>query len=232
MARIDSTQIKEIFSKNLSALLEDRSMNPSDLARHIGMEKQSVYAWIKCKTFPSADNLQEVVNALDVKLDDLLSPRHGFAFSESSCAQTYDSVVSRAVAPIVGDVAAGDTCEAIQMYDGELTVPESIKQKHPKARFLRVSGESMNKLFQHGEYVLYDPELPVNDGDVAVVYVNGDEATIKRIFFAGDTVVLHPESSMEGFYDRPIDTRDPSSPSVGFAGRVIWATLGDKEMRF
>lgn len=136
------------------------------------------------------------------------------------------------VVPIVGDVAAGDPCEAIELIDDVLTVPEAFRETHPDARALRIRGESMNKLFQADSYVIYDPDLEVRDGDVAVVYVNGDDATVKRVYFAGDTVVLHPESTMDEFLDRAINTKDPSSPSVAFAGRVIWATWGDKEVKF
>lgn len=139
---------------------------------------------------------------------------------------------SYAVMPVVGDIAAGDPCEAIELIDQELTVPEAFLETHPEARFLRVRGESMNKLFQADSYVLYDPELPVRDGDIAVVYVNGDDATVKRVYFAGDTVVLHPESTMEEHLDRAINTKDPASPPVTFAGRVIWSTWGDREVKF
>lgn len=156
-------------------------------------------------------------------------------FDEDSECPTDESIkpaYSYAVMPIVGDVAAGDPCEAIELIDESLTVPEAFTHTHPDARFLRVRGESMNKLFQADSYVLYDPELEVCDGDIAVVYVNGDEATIKRVYFAGDTVVLHPESTMEEFLDRAINTKDPTSPPVTFAGRVIWSTWGDREVKF
>ena len=136
------------------------------------------------------------------------------------------------VVPIVGDVAAGDPCEAIELIDDVLTVPEAFRETHPDARALRIRGESMNKLFQADSYVIYDPDLEVRDGDVAVVYVNGDDATVKRVYFAGDTVVLHPESTMDEFLDRAINTKDPASPPVTFAGRVIWSTWGDKEVKF
>ena len=136
------------------------------------------------------------------------------------------------VVPIVGDVAAGDPCEAIELIDDVLTVPEAFRETHPDARALRIRGESMNKLFQADSFVIFDPELEVRDGDIAVVYVNGDDATVKRVYFAGDTVVLHPESTMEEHLDRAINTKDPSSPPVTFAGRVFWATWGDNDVRF
>lgn len=139
---------------------------------------------------------------------------------------------SRHVVPVVGDVAAGDPCEAIELIDDVLTVPEAFSETHPDARALRIHGESMNKLFPAGTYVIYDPDLKVRDGDVAVVYVNGDDATVKRVYFAGDTVVLHPESTMDEYLDRAINTKDPAAPPVTFAGRVIWSTWGDREVKF
>ena len=122
--------------------------------------------------------------------------------------------------------------EPIELIDDVLTVPEAFRETHPDARALRIRGESMNKLFQADSFVIFDPELEVRDGDIAVVYVNGDDATVKRVYFAGDTVVLHPESTMEEHLDRAINTKDPSSPPVTFAGRVFWATWGDNDVRF
>lgn len=137
------------------------------------------------------------------------------------------------VAPIISSIAAGEPCTAIENIEGELMISPLFEKKHPKARFLKISGESMNKHFQEGSYVLYDPELEIRDGDIAVVVVNRDEATVKRVYFAGDTVVLHPESTMDDvFFDRAINVKEPASPSVTFAGRVFWHTVGDREMRY
>lgn len=219
---------------NIKKLREMHDLTQEQLAEKLGVTRESVVKWESGKINVRDRHISKLVELFGIEPDDIRSENYGLAAKEhgrlgfSAIKPTY----SYAVMPVVGDIAAGEPCEAIELIDQELTVPEYFLETHPEARFLRVRGESMNKLFQADSYVLYDPELEVCDGDIAVVYVNGDEATIKRVYFAGDTVVLHPESTMEEFLDRAINTKDPGSPPVTFAGRVIWSTWGDREVKF
>lgn len=231
MARISDDRIREIFSQNLEAILDARDINPAELARKIGMEKQTVYAWIKRKSFPSTTNLQQVINVLDVTQDDLLSPEYGFAFAPRNGNEVYLPHITYAVAPIVGCCAAGEAREAIENPLGFLSVPEGVFEQHPNGRYFRFSGESMVNFFKDGEYGFYDPDMEVQNDDIAVVYVNGDEATCKRVWFDGDFIILHPENDDPAYEDVTIDTSDPSSPSVTFGGPVIYKTTGDKASR-
>lgn len=227
-------EIQSILINNLNALMRKEGVSQSEIARRASIEKQTVSSWMRGVSFPSAKNIQSIVDAFGITTDDLLSFESGLSAKEHSLhsCKAIKPSYSYHVVPIVGDVAAGDPCEAIELIDDVLTVPEAFRETHPDARALRIHGESMNKLFPEGTYVVYDPELEIRDGDVAVVYVNGDDATVKRVYFAGDTVVLHPESTMDEFLDRAINTKDPASPPVTFAGRVIWSTWGDREVKF
>lgn len=223
----------EVIGDNINALRIDRGYSQEAFADAVGVSQVTVSNWETAAHAPSEKAITKICSVFGVGYDEIVSDENGYAKkvlrSERFVIKpTYSNVAM----PVVGDIAAGDPCEAIELIDQELTVPEAFLETHPEARFLRVRGESMNKLFQADSYVLYDPELPVRDGDIAVVYVNGDDATVKRVYFAGDTVVLHPESTMEEHLDRAINTKDPSSPPVTFAGRVFWATWGDKDVRF
>ena len=220
-------------AENIDALLVKFDITAESLARIAGVQPPTVSRW-RHGAMPREEPIKRITDYFGLERDDIVSDAFGLAAKEHGCGvkESIRPIPSSAAMPVVGDVAAGDPCEAIELIDQMLTVPEVFLESHPGARFLRVRGESMNKLFQADTFVLYDPDLPVRHGDIAVVYVNGDDATVKRVFFAGDTVVLHPESTMDEHLDRAINTKDPSSPPVTFAGRVFWATWGDKDMRF
>lgn len=220
-------------AENIDALLVKFDITAESLARIAGVQPPTVSRW-RHGAMPREEPINKMIEYFGLERDDIVSDAFGLAAKEHGRVgiPTIKPTYSYHVVPIVGDVAAGDPCEAIELIDDVLTVPEAFRETHPDARALRIRGESMNKLFQADSYVIYDPELPVRDGDIAVVYVNGDDATVKRVYFAGDTVVLHPESTMEEFLDRAINTKDPASPPVTFAGRVIWSTWGDREVKF
>ena len=46
---------------------------------------------------------------------------------------------------------------------------------------LRIQGDSMQPKFSEGDVVIVRKQESVDNGDVAIIMVNGDEATIKKI---------------------------------------------------
>ena len=59
----------------------------------------------------------------------------------------------------------------------------------------------------NGSLVYFDKSAEVRSGDIVAVTVNGDDATMKRIFFAGDTIVLPPREQ-QPLPPRPLDRRE------------------------
>ncbi len=69
-----------------------------------------------------------------------------------------------------------------------------LYEKHPRAFWLEVKGNSMNKLFPDGSLALIDPDSKVQNGDVCAIHLKDSEAILKRIYFENDGVLLCPES--------------------------------------
>lgn len=129
--------------------------------------------------------------------------------------------------PVLGRIAAGEAREAIQQAGEWHATRDELWRGHERAFWLVVSGNSMNRLFPEGSLVLIDPDEEVRDGDVGAVFVNGDDATLKRVFFEGETVRLHPESHDAEYRDRVIDRSDPDAPDVRAIGRAVSYTAPD-----
>ena len=126
--------------------------------------------------------------------------------------------------PVLGAIAAGDPREAIEQSDESWWLIDPSMQDEDGLFYLRVSGDSMNMVFPDGSLVLVKTTNELRSGDVGVVRVNGDDATVKRVYFAGDTVVLHPESSNPEHHDRCIDRTNPDSPEFRIIGKVVGYT--------
>lgn len=87
--------------------------------------------------------------------------------------------------PVIASVSAGYNGLAVEEYTEEVeTLPYSMLKGYPpeELRVLRVAGESMYPRFLDGDKVLIHVQRDVDDGDVAVVIYNGDEATLKQFF--------------------------------------------------
>lgn len=70
-------------------------------------------------------------------------------------------------------------------------------------------------------YVVPSDKYPVQNGDIAWVKVNGDEATVKRYKFLDGIVILEPESTNPEHRRRVIDANDPDAPEVRVLGKVV-----------
>ena len=95
--------------------------------------------------------------------------------------------------PILGRVAAGQPLLSDQNLEGTSVVPQDWVNDDD-AFLLKVQGESM--IGAHicpGDQALVRRQSAAENGDIVVALLN-DEATIKRIFFRADGIVLQPEN--------------------------------------
>lgn len=110
--------------------------------------------------------------------------------------QKYNKQIQYYMCPVYGQISAGQPNWAEECIEGRLPIdPDLMGIVNPEEHFfLRVNGESMNKVIRNGAFALIHKQDMVEDGEIAVVLVNGDAATLKRFTRKGDIVVLEPDS--------------------------------------
>lgn len=103
--------------------------------------------------------------------------------------------------PVYGQISAGQPNWVEECIEGRLPIdPNMMNIVDPEeCFFLRVNGESMNKLVRNGAYALIRKTDWVENGEIAVVLVNGFDATLKKFSKQGDVVVLEPMSNDSSF---------------------------------
>ena len=99
--------------------------------------------------------------------------------------------------PVVNSVSAGmPTYNETDVIDYISVMNTSIK--NDKEYFgLIVSGDSMDLEFKDGDIVVVEKDAQVENGEIAVVAVNGYDATVKRIKrdYDRNIIMLMPEST-------------------------------------
>ena len=96
------------------------------------------------------------------------------------------------VAPLLGTVRAGLPMYAEENIEGYIPIMQADGAKY---FWLRVRGDSMNAAgIADGDEILVRQQPEVENGQIAVVLVNGDEATVKRFSRQGNVVSLAPQS--------------------------------------
>lgn len=199
-----------MFSKRLKELRTTRKITQERLAKIIGVERSSIGKYEgKSAVIPSPSVLQAIAEYFDVSVDYLLG-REG----QKNNAASNGSVKI----PVLGDVRAGLPMEAVEnILDYEEI--SSDMAAHGDYFALRIRGDSMEPRIHEGDVVIVRRQPDVDSGDLAIVLVNGDSATIKRVRKLSDGIMLIPlNPSYEPIY---YDVSTCASLPVQILGRVV-----------
>ncbi len=98
--------------------------------------------------------------------------------------------------PIVGDIAAGLPLYAQQEWGGSVVVDSAI-YRGPNLFALKIKGDSMkDAAILDGDLVICEPRQFAENGEIVVVLIHQEEATVKRFFRRGKQIELRPENSL------------------------------------
>ena len=124
--------------------------------------------------------------------------------------------------PVYGQISAGQPNWAEENIEGRLPIDiELMNIISPEEYFfLRVNGESMNNVVKNGAFALIHKQDMVEDGEIAVVLVNGYDATLKRFTKKGDVVVLEPDSTDPSFKTQIYDKTTPIKILGKYVGKM------------
>lgn len=96
--------------------------------------------------------------------------------------------------PVVGTIAAGAPIEAIEAPEDPVTLPKDAAK--PGAFGLRVKGDSMiEDHILDGDLVVVRQQAVVTNGDIAVVLLEDNTATLKRVYRERGRIRLQPANA-------------------------------------
>lgn len=163
----------------LRALRERSGKTQRELAALLCINRVSYTQYENNKRTPPPDTLRKLAIIFNVSVDYLL----GNDVMKTSAAKKGVKI------PVLGRVVAGVPIEAIQeILDYEEITPELAATGDFFA--LKIHGHSMEPRMLEGDVVIVRRQDDVDSGDVAIVLVNGDEATVKRVKKQKDGITL------------------------------------------
>lgn len=124
--------------------------------------------------------------------------------------------------PVYGQISAGQPNWAEECIEGRLMLdPNLMGIVNPEEHFfLRVNGESMNKIIRNGAFALIHKQDTVENGEIAVVLVNGYDATLKKFTRQGELIVLEPQSNDNSFETQVYDKTTPIKILGKYVGKM------------
>lgn len=194
-------------------LKQIRSMNnltQSDLAEMLGVAKTTISSYERNNSVPNDEIKKEISRRFNISIDELIG-------NEAKVNNNSYKV------PVFAYVSAGNplfTNEEIVDWE-ELP----IEYKSQGDFFaLMVKGQSMEPRFCEGDVVIVKKQNDVDDGDLAIVLVNGDEATFKQVrkSEAGITLIgTNTAVYLPHFYSKA----DIEALPVAIIGKVVEARI-------
>ena len=157
---------------------------------YIGLLEKVYNPTTKEPIAPSLPKVKAIAKAMGMELDDLLRQLDGNQpVVVNTSAKKVDASIKAVKIPVVGRVVAGIPIDAIQ----EIIDYEEISSELAKTGdffALRITGHSMEPRMCEGDVVIVKKQESVESGDTAIILVNGNDATIKRIKILDNGILL------------------------------------------
>lgn len=198
---------KQVMAKNISRLMKENNIDRKKLSNDLKVKYTTLSDWINAKTYPRIDKIELLADYFNVAKADLVEDKE---------RQVLETLPVKKI-PVVSKVSAG-----LPIYSEENLIDyiyfATNKLNSDKEEFgLKVSGDSMDKIFQDGDIVVVEKDSVVENGQLGVVMINGYNATVKRIRYNGDQIILIPESNNQNHYPQVYGKDD----EVKIIGRVV-----------
>lgn len=171
------------FKERLRIALSNKNMKQSVLAYRIGVDRSYISNYLSGKYEPSYEILKKMADVLGVSMSWLKGlDSHMIEGSSSKSVKI----------PVLGYVAAGIPIEAItDILDYEEIDPSMIKDGSEYFA-LKIKGDSMEPKISNGDVVIVRKQEDCDSGQIAIVCVNGDQATCKKILKQSTGIMLVP----------------------------------------
>lgn len=198
---------KQIMAKNISRLMKENNIDRKKLSDGLKVKYTTLSDWINAKTYPRIDKIELLADYFNVTKADLVEDKE---------RQVLETLPVKKI-PVVSKISAG-----LPIYSEENLIDyiyfATNKLNSDKEEFgLKVSGDSMDKIFQDGDIVVVEKDSVVENGQLGVVMVNGYNATVKRVRYNGNQIILIPESNNQSHYPQVYGNND----EVKVVGRVV-----------
>lgn len=205
------------LGQRLRALRNEVELSQEDLAKSLHISQSSIAYYELGRKHPGPDTLMKIASFFDVTTDYLLG------LTDNLHHRTIDPPLAQPVGatvqvPIIGVIRAGEPLLAEQHIEDWEEVPRDWLNGS-ECFFLRVTGDSMTGArIQEGDLVFVRRQEAAENGDIVVAMVNSEDATIKRIFYADDTTILHPENPRY----KPLVFHGKEQDNIRIVGKVLW----------
>lgn len=180
--------MKDIGS-TIKSLRISRQMNQTDVAKKIGVSKQTLFKYENgiVQNIPTK-YIERLANLFDVSPGYLMGWQDDLDYSKIPGIKIIKKFVN---VPILGEIACGQPMFCEENFEGIFQIDEDLD----KPDFCLIArGDSMIDAGIHDSDIVFMRKTSVvENGKIAAVYYD-DDVTLKRYYRKGNQVILQPEN--------------------------------------
>ncbi|MDT1974410.1 LexA family transcriptional regulator [Carnobacterium divergens] len=220
----------------INNLKEEKGLSLSELARRVNMAKSALSRYFnKTRQFP-LNRVEDFADVLGVSSEFILGfdadsnknditdiynelkplrQKKVYTYAEQQLEEQNNNIVEfPKKLPIVGKTAANPS---ILEY-GDVNVEQGSFEHIPEGAdcAILIQGDSMGPLIKDGEIVFYRRQEDIENGEIAIVEINGDGVTCKKVYFNIEEETILLKSINEKYQDREISDED-----IRIVGKVL-----------
>lgn len=180
-----------------------------NLCDAIGIGTGTYSTWKNKDRIPGGEFLPAIAEYLGVSVDYILTGKQDTIIATDSNTHTIK---------VLGKVAAGIPIEAVEDIIGEIAITKEMAESGTYFG-LRIAGDSMEPRMYSGDVVLVKQQEDVESGQVAVVMVNGEDATCKKIEKHSNGIMLVPFNNK--YEEKFFTNEEIEKLPVRILGRVV-----------
>lgn len=183
------------FSNRFKELRTEKGLTQEDLSKKLELAKSTISMYENGNREPDFEILEKIADFFNVDINYLLGTSN-IRNAHAIIGDNFETIeLGKSInIPVVGTIPAGVPIEAIENVIEYIDIPEEWTKGDKQFIGLKVSGDSMYPLFLDGDTVVIQLQKDAENGDICACYVNGYDATLKRIKLTDGSITLQPEN--------------------------------------
>ncbi len=178
----------DTFQNRLQKAMNIRNMKQVDLVEKTHLDKTLINKYLSGVTNAKQDKLTILAKALNI--NEIWLMGYDIPMDRNVVLDELGNPVSPI--PLVGAVRAGYDYLAQENLEGTINVEKSLVGDGSEYFALKVKGDSMSPVFVEDDIVIIKQQNGCENNQIAIVIVNGDEGTIKKVRKTEQGIILQP----------------------------------------
>ena len=208
------------FASVMKRLRIERGITQEQLASLLKVSRSTIGMYETGSREPDFETCEAIADIFNVDMDYLMGrsnvERKHPITPPTTVPPGFEPLPRMVKKPLIGDIACGEPITAEQNVADYVDVPETVHCDF----CLRCHGDSMvDAGIQDNDVVYIRVQPEVEDGEIAAVRIGG-EATLKRVYYDGQSLTLMPANSSY----RPKTYSGPELENIRIEGKAVGFT--------